>query len=141
MSEEFDILIVDDDDLDAEIFIRSSRSVRDGLSFKRARNGVEAIELLKVGLPRMVFMDIKMPGKDGLETLCEIKADKRSRHIPVIMMSSTLDENDIAFCYENYANAFVSKPADIEESNEIAQSINDFWWRIACTPDAPGKPA
>ena len=99
-----------------------------------APTGVHALQFLKsqppyegVPRPHLILLDINMPGKKGLEVLREIKSDQALRSIPVIMFSSTENDDEITDCYHNHANAYITKPHDLEAAFNIVKALDGFW--------------
>lgn len=92
----------------------------------RSEDGIMALEALEHCRPDLIIMDIRMPRMDGLETLEMIKKDKQLKSIPVIMMSSSKDEDDINESYNRLANAYVVKAFDAREGSKI-ESLLRFW--------------
>lgn len=84
--------------------------------------------------PDMIFLDIKMPRKDGHETLAEIKRDPDLREIPVIMVSGSQAMDDVRKAYRNYANAYVSKANGFDDMLKFVDSIERFWFAKARLP-------
>ena len=105
------------------------------------KDGQEVIDFLnKAGdyasapRPDLIFLDIKMPRKDGHETLSEIKAHPDFRAIPVIMMSGSQAMDDVVKAYKNYANAYVSKSNGFDDMLQFVESIEKFWFLKARLP-------
>ncbi len=104
-------------------------------------NGIEAMEFLRqqgkyVGTPRpdIILLDLNMPRKSGLEVLTEIKIDLTLKNIPVIILTTSGSENDIAKAHANHADCYIIKPVDIDDFTQLAQSVQDFCCRIAIPP-------
>jgi len=85
-------------------------------------------------MPDLILLDLNLPGKDGREVLTEIKADERLRHIPVVVLTSSQDEEDILRSYRLYANCYISKPIGFGEFVKVVQSIEEFWFTIVTLP-------
>jgi chemotaxis family two-component system response regulator Rcp1 len=107
-----------------------------------ARDGVEAIEHLKqseIGQavrPDLVLLDLNLPRKNGKEVLAEIKASPGLRQIPVLIMTSSRSDEDVAEAYSLNANCYITKPGDLREYVHVVRAIEDFWFCIATLPDA-----
>ena len=83
--------------------------------------------------PHLILMDLNMPGMGGFEALRRIKRDPRLAAIPVIILSSSQSAQDIAACYDSYANAYVVKPSNLDAAMAMVQSIDRFWCGTALT--------
>src|SRR5256886_1493879 len=102
-----------------------------------AADGVEALTFLRregkheaVPKPDLILLDLNLPKKDGREVLDEIKRDDRLRHIPVVILTTSQAERDIAESYRLRANAYVTKPVDLEQFLKVVRSIEHFWLEI-----------
>ena len=125
------LLLVEDDDVDAMMMQRAIAKLRPGLRVVRAANGIEAIELVAKERPDLIVMDIRMPQMDGRETLALLKRDEVYREIPIIMMSTSSAAEDVAFCYRNYSNAYMLKPASGDDSITAVEKLLTFWFDAA----------
>lgn len=138
-----EILLADDQDTDA-FFIEQAFSqsmitnnvhwVKDGqevLDFLNGHNGHE-----NKPRPHLIVMDIKMPRKDGMETLKELKAHAEHKDIPVIIMSGSQAMSDVKEAYANYANAYVSKSNGFEDMMALISAMEKFWFLKARLPQA-----
>lgn len=104
-------------------------------------NGVEALAFLRkegkyanTPYPDIILLDIRMPEKDGLQVLEEMKEDPKLRKIPAIMLTSSEEEEDIAKSYNNNANAYLTKPVDFKGFIDIVNKLEDFWFTIVKLP-------
>lgn len=104
-------------------------------------DGVEALAYLRqedeytdAPRPDLVLLDLNMPRKDGQEVLAEIKADESLRRIPVVVLTSSAAEEDIAKSYDLHANAYLTKPVDFDGFIDIVQSLEDFWLQLVRFP-------
>jgi CheY-like chemotaxis protein len=132
-----DILLVEDDQADIEIMLYSVR--KHGLPWRIhiARDGVEALDfLLAQGAhesrrhapqPRMVLLDLKLPNIGGLDVLRRLKSEAATRSIPIVVMSSSIDENDLRLAYQLGANSYVRKDLDFERFQETVQLLGRYW--------------
>ena len=124
------VLLVEDNDLDAMLLQRVLARLRPEIDIARSEDGILALEALESCRPDLIIMDIRMPRMGGLETLTRIKEDERLRGIPVIMMSTSRDDDDIAYCYDHHANAYVVKSLDAREGKTIENLVR-FWLETA----------
>lgn len=131
------ILLVDDSANDVELAIDAFAECRLGSAIDVARSGKEAMDHLfgrKLGadgsslpLPDLILMDLKMPGIDGFEVLHEIKGAPSLRRIPVVVLTSSRDEGDLAMAYDAGANSYLVKPVSFSEMVKLVESIGAFW--------------
>jgi two-component system response regulator len=127
-----DILLVEDNPADVELTLRAFQKNRLSNHIHVARDGVEALEYLFAdeGAARelcVVLLDLKMPRMDGLEVLRRMRSDPRTRHIPVVMMTSSSEESDLMVSYDLGANSYIVKPLDFENFTEAVRLIGTYW--------------
>jgi CheY-like chemotaxis protein len=110
-------------------------------SISVARNGKEALDYIfrKNGFeeakkPDLVLLDINLPLKNGHEVLQEIKTSESTKHIPVIMLTTSSSERDISLSYQHHANCYISKPVEISQFIEAIAQIGHFWFNIVSLP-------
>ena len=136
-----EILLVEDNPGDVRLTIEAFREgkVRNNLSV--VGDGVQAMAFLrKEGAyadgtrPDVILLDLNLPKKDGREVLEEIKADPDLRRIPVVVMTTSEDEQDILRAYDLHANCFITKPVDLNQFIEVTKSIHNFWLTIVKLP-------
>lgn len=84
--------------------------------------------------PDIILLDINLPKKSGQEVLAEIKEDKELRKIPVVVLTSSQAEADIAQSYEKYASGYISKPISLKGFQEVVTAIEGFWFNIVILP-------
>ena len=119
--EQIEILLVEDSPLDAELTISGLQSGKLANHITWVKDGQQALDyLFRQGeyagrediAPRLVLLDLKMPRVDGIEVLKQIKSDERTRRIPVVVMTSSDEQSDVAKTYDLGANSYVVKPLD-----------------------------
>ena len=136
------ILMVEDNPGD----VRLTKEALNGAKLRNqldvVKDGVEAMAFLRqVGkyanatLPDLILLDLNLPKKDGREVLAEIKSDEHLRRIPVVILTSSQAEQDILKAYDLNANAYVSKPVDLEQFITVVRTIEDFWLEIVKLPN------
>ncbi len=133
------ILLVEDNPADARLAREAFREIGLEGAIRHVVDGVEALAYLRQchasrAWPKLILLDLNLPRKDGREVLAEIKADPRMRGLPVIVMSTSVAEQDIQQCYALHANGFVAKPVDLEHFERVAEAINLFWLQVAELP-------
>ena len=141
-SRPIDILLVDDDDADVLLTQKALERGRVFNSVSVVSDGVEALSFLRregdyrdVPRPDLILLDLNMPRKDGRETLAEIKADPSLRSIPVVVLTTSDLNRDIATSYDLQASSYVTKPVDFEQFLSVVQKIKDFWLCVVCYPE------
>ena len=129
------ILLVEDEEAHAELTKRAIRKAGNANQIDWVSNGEEAMDFLRdcSNLPGLILLDIKLPGMDGIEVLKQIKNDPGLKRIPVIMLTTSEREEDIARSYNNYANSYLTKPVGFKEFEEKVMQI-DFYWLLVNMP-------
>ena len=114
---------------------------KDPIEAHTVSDGVEALAFLRregayaeAPRPDLILLDLNMPRKDGRELLAEIKNDPEFATIPVIVLTSSSAEQDIAIAYKYHANCYVVKPPDFKKFRAVIQSIESFWFRNVAFP-------
>ncbi len=118
--------------LEASKVLNEVSIVRNGklaLDFVFKKNGYEDVKS-----PDVILMDINLPLKSGIEVLEILKSDESTKHIPVIILTTSSSESDIMKSYNNHANAYIVKPVDVSEFLEAVLSLEDFWLNIVHLP-------
>jgi two-component system, response regulator len=141
------ILIAEDDANDLELTLEALRQHHVANQIVAVRDGVEAIDYLerrgrfadrRNGLPVFVLLDLKMPKVDGMEVLRHIRSSPHLRNIPVVLLTSSREEQDLAHSYELGVNAYVVKPVDFNEFMEAVRQIGGFWAVLNEVPRTAG---
>jgi len=141
--EQVEILLVEDNALDAELTMRALKN--GGLANKLlwVKDGQQALDFLfrdgdyaarEDTVPRLVLLDLKMPKVDGIEVLKAVKANEKTRRIPVVVMTSSQEERDVAQTYDMGVNSYVVKPVDFNSLAELARQAGYYWLAINRTP-------
>ena len=109
-----------------------------------AEDGEEAMDFLykrgkyaSAPSPEIILLDLNLPRKDGREVLAEIKGDPSLRHIPVIILTTSEDQEDIWRSYELQANCFITKPVDMEQFTKALECLGEFWFTLVRLPTPP----
>jgi two-component system response regulator len=138
------ILIAEDSPADAEMAMDALREANLANPIVHVEDGVEALDFLlrrgnfanrEEGLPAVLLLDIKMPRMDGLEVLQRIRADEELKRLPVVILSSSREESDLACSWDLGVNAYVVKPVDIEQFFKAVKAIGVFWAVINQSPE------
>jgi CheY-like chemotaxis protein len=135
------ILLVEDNPGDVRLIQEVFLEGKIFNSLDITRDGEEAVNYLhQQGVykntpnPDLILLDLNLPKKNGYEVLNEIKTDEHLRHIPVIILTASAAEEDIARAYNQYANCFLTKPIDLNQFITVVQQIKAFWLSIVQLP-------
>ena len=141
--EPVEILLVEDNPMDAELATRALKKGGLANSMLWVKDGQEALDYLfhreayserTAGLPRLVFLDLKMPRVDGMEVLKAVKADPRTRRIPIVVMTSSQEDRDLIQTYDLGVNSYVVKPLDFNSVAEVVRQAGYYWLAINRSP-------
>ncbi|MEI2729022.1 MAG: response regulator [Candidatus Nanopelagicales bacterium] len=134
------ILLVEDNADDAALAVRALRQNGFAHEVVRAKDGVEALDFLHGfgehasrdtrDLPMLVLLDLKLPRKDGLTVLQEIRQSPLTRRLPVVILTSSRDDADLASGYDRGANSCVRKPVDFTEFVKTLNTLATYWLKI-----------
>lgn len=139
-----EILLVEDNPTDAELCTMALQErnlanklvwVKDGeqaLDFLFA-SGIYAGRKIENG-PKVVLLDLRLPKVDGLEVLQRIKADERTRRIPVVVLTSSREDRDVVASYDLGVNSYISKPVDFDEFSKVVSELGLYWLLINHPP-------
>lgn len=142
------ILLAEDNAQDVELTLEALREINLANEVAVVEDGVEALEYLRrqgkwagraPGHPAVVLLDLKMPRKDGMDVLRELKADPALRSVPVVMMTSSKEERDVVESYRLGVNAYVVKPVDFQQFLKSVRQVGLFWALINQTPPEAGR--
>jgi CheY-like chemotaxis protein len=137
--EQIEILLVEDNPLDAELTMTALTSGKIANSITWVKDGAEALDyLFRQGeyaeradvLPRLVLLDLKMPRVNGIEVLKAMKSDERTKRIPVVVMTSSEEESDITRTYDLGVNSYVVKPLDFNAFSDVTRQAGYYWLAI-----------
>jgi two-component system response regulator len=135
------ILLIEDNPADARLLQESLKEAKIYNTLYVAEDGIAAMDFLyrrgkftDVPSPNVILLDLNLPKKDGREVLKEVKGDADLKHIPVVVVTSSKAEEDIAMSYDLHANCYVIKPLELEQFSKIIKSIEEFWFKIVKLP-------
>jgi two-component system, chemotaxis family, response regulator Rcp1 len=137
-----EILLVEDNPGDVQLIELLLDQTRVPHRISLAKDGQEATEYVfdkvpkgQAPRPELIILDLNLPRKDGRTVLKEIKENKDTRGIPVLILTTSHADEDISRCYEVHANCFVTKPTDLARFNAVMRSIEDFWLSTVQLPE------
>jgi CheY-like chemotaxis protein len=132
-----EILLVEDSPQDAELTLRALRKASLVNRIHLARDGVEALDFLFCegphatrrieDAPKVVLLDLKLPRLDGLEVLRRLKGDPRTKAIPVVVLTSSREQNDVVASYQFGVNSYIVKPVDFERFSAAVRELGLYW--------------
>ncbi len=124
------ILLIEDNADDEQLTLRAMRQSEVPNIIRVARDGAEAVDLLfgdGARLPDLVLMDLKLPKIGGLELLQKIRKNSATASLPIVVLTSSDEERDIAECYQSGANSYIRKPVDFEEFMDAVRQLGLYW--------------
>lgn len=132
-----EILLVEDNKHDAELAIMALKEYNLANNLVWVKNGKEALDFIYAKenyagrdvnqQPQIILLDLKMPKVDGLEVLRAIRSDKRTRYVPVVVLTSSKEQKDIIESYELGVNSYIVKPVDFEQFVTCVKEIGYYW--------------
>lgn len=144
------ILLVEDNPDDEALTLRAFRKSNILNPVVVARDGVEALDYLfgtgahagrdTAEQPQVVLLDLKLPKLDGLEVLQRLRADPRTRLLPVVILTTSNEDRDILSSYQLGANSYIRKPVDFEQFIEAARQLGLYWLVLNVPPPSHGTP-
>jgi chemotaxis family two-component system response regulator Rcp1 len=134
-----EILLVDDNPSDVLLTQIAMRECKIANRLRVARDGEEALAFLRgeARRPDLVMLDLNLPRMDGRELLREMKLDPALRLIPVVVLTTSDSEVDVQRSYDLHANAYITKPLDMEQFVRVVKGIDEFWFGIVRLPRRP----
>lgn len=146
MSEAVEILLVEDNPSDAELTIHALAKSKLINNIRHLEDGAMALDFLFCRgpyadrrfdtPPRLILLDLKLPKVDGIGVLREIKADTRTKAIPVILLTSSKEERDVAMSYKLGVNSYIQKPVNFTEFQDVVKQLGMYWLLVNSKPPA-----
>jgi CheY-like chemotaxis protein len=145
-SDVIEILLVEDNASDAELTLHALHKSRRANRIQLVRDGEEALDFLFCrgafsartfdNAPRLVLLDLKLPKVDGLQVLEKLKADPRTRAIPMIILTSSKEERDMVSGYKLGVNSYIQKPVNFAEFQKVVEQLGLYWLLVNSKPPA-----
>lgn len=141
---EFEILLVEDNENDIELTLHALRGENLGNQIHVARDGEEALEFLAQRendladgtgvLPKLILLDLKLPKVDGLQVLRQVKSNPATRIIPVVVLTSSKEDEDLVGSYRLGVNSYLQKPIDFEQFRKMVKQLGLYWLLVNQLP-------
>ncbi len=143
------ILVVDDNPGDAMLTERAFRKSGVPCTLVMVADGQEALDYLwgtgryaeggRRAAPALILLDINLPRLSGYEVLCRVRADPRTRRLPIVMLTSSREDGEVGRCYDAGTNGYIQKPIDMQRFIEIARELSVYWLTMNEAPPATGE--
>jgi two-component system, response regulator len=144
LKDQVEILLVEDDPGDLELTVRALNGEHVTNGIQVARDGEEALDFLFCRgsysqrnpdcHPKLILLDLKLPKVNGLEVLAQIKSDPRTKAVPVVILTSSKQEQDLAKGYHLGANSYIQKPVDFDQFQSTVKSMGYYWLMVNQPP-------
>jgi CheY-like chemotaxis protein len=141
---EVEVLLVEDNPTDAELCIRALRKSNLANNLVWVKDGAEALDFLFAGgaytgrnvntPPKVVLLDLRLPKVDGMEVLRKVKADERTRAIPIVVLTSSKEDRDVAESYKFGVNSYISKPVEFDAFAKTVSELGLYWLLVNRPP-------
>jgi two-component system response regulator len=139
--EPVEVLLVEDSPADVRLTQEALKEEKLFIRLNVVPDGVEAMAYLRregkyanAARPDLILLDLNLPKKDGREVLKEIKSDQKLKVIPVVVLTISRTEEDVARSYDLHANCFITKPIDLNQFSRVVKTIQEFWLTIVKLP-------
>jgi chemotaxis family two-component system response regulator Rcp1 len=136
-----EILLVEDNPGDVRLTMEALKEAKVINNLTVLKDGEEALSYLRrqgsyahAKRPHLILLDLNLPRKDGREVLAQIKADEVLKRIPVVVLTTSQDEQDVLRSYNLHANCYITKPVDLDQFITVVRTIEDFWLGIVVLP-------
>ena len=140
-SRAIEILLVEDNPGDARLTLEAFKEGKVINNLSVVSNGVDALAYLRrdgqyanASVPDLVLLDLNLPKMDGREVLAAIKDDADLKSIPVVVLTTSASQDDVARAYGHHANCYITKPVDLDQFLRVVQSIESFWLSLVRLP-------
>jgi len=147
-NEAIEILLVEDNPHDVKLALHAFQKNNLANSIQVVRDGAEALEFIfctdrysmrrMENGPKLILLDLKLPLVDGIEVLRQIKADPRTQQTPVVVMTSSQEDRDLAESYKLGVNSYIVKPVDFDQFTEVVRQLGFYWLLLNQTPPFAG---
>lgn len=136
-----EILLVEDDPGDVRLTVEALKGAKVTNRLSVVSDGVEALAFLRrqgkyeqAPFPDLILLDLNLPRKDGRAVLTEIKSDPDLKCVPIVILTTSLDDQDILNAYNMHANCYIAKPVDLKQFLSVVVAIDNFWLTVVKLP-------
>jgi CheY-like chemotaxis protein len=140
-SRKIEILLIEDNPGDVRLTQEAMRAAEMTNTLHVVEDGIQAMEFLRrrsrfkdAPRPDLILLDLNLPKKDGRAVLAEVKTDPDLRRIPVVVLTTSRSEEDVLQAYDMHANAYVTKPVNLDQFLRIVALIDEFWLKVVTLP-------
>ena len=144
-NQSLEILLIEDNPYEAELTIRGLKKHNFANKLYHIDDGADALDFIfergkykdqvRSGLPRLILLDIKLPRVDGIEILRQLKANEKTRTIPVVILTSSKENQDVKACYDLGVNSYIVKPVDFDSFSKAVADLGMYWMLLNTAPD------
>jgi len=141
---EVEVLLVEDNPTDAELAIRALKKSNLANKLEWVKDGAEALDFIfatgayaqrsVVNGPKVILLDLRLPKVDGMEVLRRVKSDERTRTIPVVVLTSSKEDRDVAESYQLGVNSYISKPVEFDAFAKTVAELGLYWLLVNRPP-------
>lgn len=138
----FNILLVEDNEGDIVLMLEAFEENKIACQVSVVRDGREALDYVfhegkykNADTPHLILLDINLPKINGLEVLQKIKQNDATKHIPIVILTTSSSEKDIRAAYRNYVNCYITKPVDVDNFLQTISIIENFWFNLTTLPN------
>jgi len=145
-----EILLVEDNPADLELTLHALRTNNLANRIEVARDGEEALDFLFCTgkhiardpnqMPKLILLDLKLPKVDGIEVLRQVKADPKTRTIPITVLTSSSEGSDLSRCYDLGVNSYIQKPVDFDKFRDVVKQFSLYWLVVNTPPPLNATP-
>lgn len=139
-----EILLIEDNHSDAELTIRALKKKNLANNLVHLKDGAEALDFIfangdysnrdVTNIPKVILLDLKMPKVNGMQVLTKIRADERTKKIPVVVLTSSKEDPDVAECYRLGANSYIVKPVEFDNFLDAVTNLGYYWLLVNLPP-------
>lgn len=139
-----EILLIEDNLSDAELTMRALKKKNLANNLVHLRDGAEALDFIFANgdysdrdvsnIPKVILLDLKMPKVNGIQVLAKIRADQRTKKIPVVVLTSSKEDPDVDECYKLGANSYIVKPVEFDNFLEAVTNLGYYWLLVNVPP-------